>query len=198
MRTSFIEASISIMFLGAVATAVACSSCAGAGQTVIRQEPAAAACLPMAIPRIVACHTTSSGVAAAEVVCIAVEVAALAACWEGHQPASPPPAPTSTVAFNPDDGAPQVVQLTATVSTPSPIPGGNPSTSVVTMDVDLDVTTDAGEPPTDAASAAFATLWSRVSAAASRPLATNRRPKRAASPAPTVRVWPVAFSTATR
>jgi len=62
---------------------------AGAGQVVVRQEPAAVACLPVAITKVIACS------AAHDHACTLAAVGELVVCWATHQPpaADPPPAP---------------------------------------------------------------------------------------------------------
>lgn len=59
--------------------AISCSSSCGAGPAVTRQEPAAVACLPLAISSIMACS------AAHDHACVVTAIGTLLVCWATHQ-----------------------------------------------------------------------------------------------------------------
>lgn len=82
MRT-FLSKLLPLVIMSAT---TACSSSCASSPAVQRNEQAAVACLPVHLPRIVACHTAAPRDAAAEAVCIAVEVTSLASCWMSSAP----------------------------------------------------------------------------------------------------------------
>lgn len=58
---------------------VACSNCATVGPVVQREEAPFLACVPQAIPALIACHASPD-----EATCIVLQVTALVACWSQH------------------------------------------------------------------------------------------------------------------
>jgi hypothetical protein len=82
------------LFVIILVAAAGCSSpgCASAGQVVKQQEPAAAACIPVAFSRVLACSGDHA--------CILESLAELVVCWFSHQ--TPPvstPAPNVVGGF---------------------------------------------------------------------------------------------------